>query len=68
MSQDGTIFMWLIETGQKIKSLNQLHGPNAELSCLDIDESNTKIYTAGNDGTARVFFFRILFFYLELIN
>jgi WD40 repeat protein len=59
MSQDGTIFFFLIETGQKIKSINQLHGPNAELTCMDFDEANTKIYTAGNDGMAKVWYFII---------
>lgn len=54
MSLDGNVFMWLIESGQKIKSLNQLHGPNVEMTCMEFDSEFTKIYTAGNDGNIGV--------------
>lgn len=57
MSQDGNIYMWLIESGQKIKSLNQLHGPTAEMTCMQFDEEFTKIYTAGNDGLIKIWDF-----------
>ena len=54
MSSDGNIYMWLIESGQKVKSINELHGSNAELTSMEFDETNTKIYTASNDGTIKV--------------
>lgn len=54
MSLDGNVYMWLIESGQKVKSLNQLHGPNAEMTSMEFDESFTKLYTAGNDGLVKV--------------
>ncbi len=54
MSQDGSVYMWLIESGQKIKSLSQIHGPNTELTCMELDEEFTKLYTAGNDGNVYI--------------
>ncbi len=54
MSQDGNIYMWLIESGQRTKSINETHGPNAELTCMEFDESNTRLYTAAADGTIKV--------------
>jgi WD40 repeat protein len=47
LSQDGTMFFWLIESGQKIKTFNDLHG-TSECTNLTFDESNTRIFTAGN--------------------
>ena len=57
MAQDGTVFMWLVESGQKIKSLSQLHGPSAEVTCMEFDEAFTKIYTAANDGLVKIWDF-----------
>ncbi len=57
MSLDGSVYMWLIESGQRIKSLNQLHGPGTELSCMEFDDHFTKIYTAGNDGNVSIWDF-----------
>lgn len=53
LSQDGTVFIWLIESGQKIKTFTNLHG-NAELLTLDFDESYTRFYTGSADGTIKV--------------
>ena len=53
MSQGGTIYIWLIESGQKIKSFTNLHG-NAEMVTMDFDESFTRIYTSSADGTIKV--------------
>ena len=53
LSQDGTIYMWLIESGQKIKTFTELHG-QAEVTRLTFDETNTRIYTASTDGTVKV--------------
>ncbi len=56
LSQDGTIFFWLIESGQKVKTFNDLHGPS-ELTNLTFDESNTRIFTAGADGSVKIWDF-----------
>ena len=53
LSQDGTVYMWLIESGQKIKTFTELHG-QAEVTSLTFDETNTRIYTASTDGTVKV--------------
>ena len=63
MSQDGNIYVWLIESGQKIKSLNNLHGPNAEMTCMEFDDQFTKIYTSGNDGNVSVSYANIICIY-----
>jgi WD40 repeat protein len=39
----------LVETGQKLKSFTDLHG-NAEVTCMEFDETNTRLYTGGTDG------------------
>ena len=57
LSQDGSLYMWLIENGQRTKSFSELHGPNSELTCLEFDESNTRIYTGSADGTIKVAFY-----------
>jgi WD40 repeat protein len=54
VSQDGTMHMWLIESGQKIKSMYNLHDSN-EVTTLDFDEYKTKFYTASTDGNIKVF-------------
>ena len=48
--------MWLIESGQKIKTLTELHG-NAEVTCMEFDESNSKFYTGSTDGTIKIWDF-----------
>lgn len=53
LSQDGTIFIWLIESGQKVKTMSELHG-TSETTTMEFDESNTRIYTAGVDGSIKV--------------
>lgn len=45
--------MWLIESGQKVKSFNDLH-ETSELTTMEFDETNTRIYTASTDGTIKV--------------
>ena len=48
--------MWLIENGQKIKTLTELH-ENAEVTCMEFDETNTKFFTGGTDGTIKIWDF-----------
>jgi hypothetical protein len=55
MSQDGNIFIWLIESGQKVKTFNELHG-TAETIALEFDESFTRMYTGSTDGTIKVIY------------
>jgi hypothetical protein len=53
LSQDGTLYFWLVESGQKIKTFNELHG-RSELITMEFDELNTRIYTASADGNIKV--------------
>jgi WD40 repeat protein len=57
MSTDGKIFIWLIESGQKVKTFNELHG-SAETIALEFDEGFTRMYTGSTDGTIKVSFNR----------
>ena len=52
LSRDGTLKIWLIETGQNLKSFTVLH-ENAEVTCMEFDETNTKLFTGGTDGKIR---------------
>jgi WD40 repeat protein len=60
MSQDGTMFIWLIESGQKVKSFNELHGA-AEMTGLEFDEQFSRMYTASTDGSIKVAHYLINF-------
>ena len=53
MCQSGTIIMWMIDTGQKVKQFNGTHG-NAEVTCLAQDQSETRLFTGSTDGTCKV--------------
>ena len=53
MCQSGTIIMWMIDTGQKVKQFNGTHG-NAEVTCLAQDQSETRLFTGSTDGTVKV--------------
>ena len=55
MCQSGTIIMWMIDTGQKVKQFNGTHG-NAEVTCLAQDQSETRLFTGSTDGTCKVCF------------
>ncbi|XP_035829374.1 uncharacterized protein LOC101863074 [Aplysia californica] len=50
--QAGTITMWLVDTGQKVKQFNNTHG-NSEVTCLTQDQSETRLYTGSTDGTVK---------------
>jgi WD40 repeat protein len=56
LSQDGILKIWYIENGQKLKTITELHG-NAGVTCMEFDETNTKILTAGTDGTIKMWDF-----------
>ena len=56
--QAGTIIMWMIDTGQKVKQFNGTHG-NAEVTCLGQDQTETRLYTGSTDGTVKVCPFRL---------
>ena len=45
--------MWMIDSGQKVKTFNHVHG-NAEVTSLAQDPSETRIFTGGSDGTIKV--------------
>ncbi len=46
----------MIETGQNLKTFKVLH-EHAELTCMEFDESNTKIITGGTDGKIKIWDF-----------
>ena len=58
LSEDGTLYTWLLETGQRVKAFSELHG-SADLMGMDFDETNTRLYTAGADGNIKVTFTEI---------
>ena len=51
--QAGTLVMWMVDSGQKVKQFNQVHG-NSEVTCLAQDQSQTRLYTGSTDGTVKV--------------
>ncbi|KAK7096335.1 hypothetical protein V1264_005639 [Littorina saxatilis] len=54
--QAGTLVMWIVDSGQKVKQFNQVHG-NSEVTCLAQDQSQTRLYTGSTDGTVKVWDF-----------
>ncbi|XP_076439227.1 cilia- and flagella-associated protein 337-like isoform X1 [Babylonia areolata] len=54
--QAGTLVMWMVDSGQKVKQFNQVHG-NSEVTCLTQDASQTRLYTGSTDGTVKVWDF-----------
>lgn len=53
VSQDGTMYMWLLETGQRVKTFTELHD-NYEVITMDFDETKTRILTAASDGLIKI--------------
>ncbi|XP_036393500.1 WD repeat-containing protein 49-like [Megalops cyprinoides] len=51
-----TVICWLMDTGQKVKQFTQCHG-NAEISTMALDASQTRLFTAGTDGSVKVWDF-----------
>ncbi|KAK7491119.1 hypothetical protein BaRGS_00017683, partial [Batillaria attramentaria] len=54
--QAGTLVMWMVDSGQKVKQFNQIHG-NSEVTCLSQDHSQTRLFTGSTDGTVKVWDF-----------
>lgn len=53
MCQAGTMIVWMIDTGQKVKQFNNTHA-NSEVTCLAQDPTETKLFTGSTDGTVKV--------------
>ncbi|KAJ8313468.1 hypothetical protein KUTeg_008979, partial [Tegillarca granosa] len=51
--QSGTIIVWMIDTGQKVKQFNHTHG-SSEVTCLAQDAQETKFFTGSTDGTVKI--------------
>ncbi|KAL4216663.1 WD repeat-containing protein 49 [Mactra antiquata] len=54
--QAGTMIMWMIDTGQKVKQFAGCHG-NAEVTCLTQDPTETRLLTGSTDGTVKIWDF-----------
>lgn len=54
--QAGTMVMWMIDTGQKVKQFNGCHG-SAEVTCLTQDSTETRLLTGSTDGTVKIWDF-----------
>lgn len=52
-SRNGTILFWLIETGQRVKSISHSHDEN-ELTCLVQNSKETRFYTGSANGTIKI--------------
>ena len=50
--QGGTVIVWMVDTGQKVKQFANTH--TAEVTCLAQDPSETRLYTGSTDGTVKV--------------
>ncbi|GAB1607178.1 WD repeat-containing protein on Y chromosome-like [Argonauta hians] len=53
MSQDGSLTFWMLDSGQKVKEMSNIHD-NAEMLCMTVDEDTSMLYTGSNDGTVKV--------------
>ncbi|KER22048.1 hypothetical protein T265_09764 [Opisthorchis viverrini] len=51
--QGGTISIWLVDTGQRVKNISRSHN-DAELTCLVQDPNGSKFYTGSTDGTIKI--------------
>ncbi|KAK1785172.1 hypothetical protein P4O66_018589 [Electrophorus voltai] len=47
---------WLMDTGQKVKHFTRCHG-DAEITTMALDETQTRLFTAGTDGAVKVWDF-----------
>ncbi|XP_076845249.1 cilia- and flagella-associated protein 337-like isoform X2 [Brachyhypopomus gauderio] len=47
---------WLMDTGQKLKQFPHCHG-DAEITTMALDETQTRLFTAGTDGAVKVWDF-----------
>ncbi|XP_059802805.1 WD repeat-containing protein 49-like isoform X3 [Hypanus sabinus] len=51
-----TVTIWMIETGQKVKQFTGCHG-NSEITAMALNETGTRLFTAGVDGTVKIWDF-----------
>ena len=51
--QGGTVVVWMVDTGQKVKSFANTHG-QSEVTALAQDLSETRLFTGSTDGTIKV--------------
>ncbi|WAR03587.1 WDR49-like protein [Mya arenaria] len=56
LCQAGTMIMWMVDTGQKVKQFANLHG-SAEVTCLTQDSTETRLLTGSTDGTVKIWDF-----------
>ncbi|XP_064645218.1 WD repeat-containing protein 49-like isoform X2 [Lineus longissimus] len=56
VSQDGTVIVWMLDTGQKVKQFGGTHG-NAEVTTLAQDSTETRLFTGSVDGTVKIWDF-----------
>ncbi|CAL1538101.1 unnamed protein product [Lymnaea stagnalis] len=54
--QAGTLIMWFVDTGQKVKQFNNAHGIS-EVTCMTQDHTETRLFTGSIDGTVKVWDF-----------
>jgi WD40 repeat protein len=48
--------MWLVDTGQKLKQFSNTHS-GAEVTCMVLDETETRLLTGGTDGLIKMWDF-----------
>ncbi|XP_036371011.1 WD repeat-containing protein on Y chromosome-like [Octopus sinensis] len=56
LSQDGTLTFWMLDSGQKVKHLSNIH-EKAEMLSLALDPNTNKLYTSSTDGCVKVWDF-----------
>ncbi|XP_076812547.1 cilia- and flagella-associated protein 337-like [Clavelina lepadiformis] len=54
--QGGTVTVWMIDNGQKVKQFTNCHG-KSEITTLELDHSRTRLFTGSTDGTIKVWDF-----------
>ena len=54
--QMGTMIMWMADTGQKVKQFTNTHS-NAEVTCMVVDETETRLLTGSTDGLIKMWDF-----------
>ncbi|KAH9519572.1 WD repeat-containing protein 64, partial [Bulinus truncatus] len=51
------IKVWELETGHLAYSIKEPHGPNIEVTCMALDKICSKLISAGNDGSLKIWDF-----------